>query len=170
MGTRSEAVVMIGEDPRVNVHVNLADWQNFPLEYVRNLIHELTGAVYPQAVPAPSPETDQFGTHLHMLNHLGPSWDINSMENHYMREIHPLTPLAMRMKWGVFDKTVHGIGDAVRQVPFDHISIHESTSKVFVFVVLDGKATTIEDEAAMFPSDTLVTQLRMLADKVPVAM
>ena len=36
--------------------------------------------------------------------------------------------------------------------------------RVFVFIVLKGKALTLEDDAGMFPSDTLVTQIRLLME------
>lgn len=36
--------------------------------------------------------------------------------------------------------------------------------KVFVFIVLRGKAVTLEDDAGMFPSDTLITQIRLLVE------
>lgn len=34
--------------------------------------------------------------------------------------------------------------------------------KVYVFVVQDNQAVTLEDDANMFPSDQLITQLRLL--------
>ena len=45
---------------------------------------------------------------------------------------------------------------------FEMIYAHKSGEKVFVFVVDDGKAVTLEDDWTLFPSDRLVTQLRML--------
>ncbi|MCK1741375.1 hypothetical protein IVA80_10985 [Bradyrhizobium sp. 139] len=36
---------------------------------------------------------------------------------------------------------------------------------VAVFVIHNGKALVVEDDAGLFPSDTLVSQLRLLGDK-----
>ena len=47
-------------------------------------------------------------------------------------------------------------------LPFDHISTGLGGDHVFVFVVKDGKPVTLTDDAAMFPSDALITQLRLL--------
>lgn len=35
---------------------------------------------------------------------------------------------------------------------------------IFVFIVAKGKPITLDDDASMFPSDTLITQLRLLMD------
>jgi len=46
--------------------------------------------------------------------------------------------------------------------PFEHLSTAKAGDKVFIFVVQNNQPVTLEDEAGMFPSDTLVTQLRLL--------
>ncbi len=46
--------------------------------------------------------------------------------------------------------------------PYEYLSSHLSGDKVYVFVVQDGQAVTLEDAATMFPSDQLITQLRLL--------
>lgn len=75
----------------------------------------------------------------------------------------PFTLLAMRMRWGVYAEPLQqsdmGLGNGV---PFDHVSLHVGSEKVFVFIVTAGKQVTIEDEIKLFPSDTLITQLKML--------
>lgn len=46
---------------------------------------------------------------------------------------------------------------------FRHVSAYKHGDIVMVWLVtLEGKALTIEDEWALFPSDTFVTQLRLL--------
>ena len=45
---------------------------------------------------------------------------------------------------------------------FDSLHTSLGKEKVFVFVVQDGKTATLEDDASMFPSDTLITQLRLI--------
>lgn len=47
-------------------------------------------------------------------------------------------------------------------IPFDHLNTHLADDKVYVFLVLKGKAMLIEDDAGMFPSDTFITQLRLI--------
>lgn len=46
--------------------------------------------------------------------------------------------------------------------PYEYLSSHLSGDKVYVFVVQDGQAVTLEDSATFFPSDQLITQLRLL--------
>jgi hypothetical protein len=48
--------------------------------------------------------------------------------------------------------------------PFDHFSTAHSGDKVFAFLVVKGSPVVLEDESVMFPSDTFMTQLRMLMD------
>jgi len=47
-------------------------------------------------------------------------------------------------------------------VPFSFIRAHYSGDKVFVFVVQGGQAVTLEDTWALYPSDDLVTKLRLI--------
>jgi hypothetical protein len=48
-------------------------------------------------------------------------------------------------------------------LPFDmHIHWEHDEETAFVFMVKDGKAVVIEDSAAMFPSDTLITKINLL--------
>lgn len=46
--------------------------------------------------------------------------------------------------------------------PYQFLTTAYANDKVFVFVVQDGQAVTLTDEAPMFPSDQLITQLRLL--------
>lgn len=47
--------------------------------------------------------------------------------------------------------------------PFDHLdAVPISEGKMVVFVVYKGQHTIIEDDAHLFPSDTLIAQLRVL--------
>lgn len=47
-------------------------------------------------------------------------------------------------------------------IPFLGLSSHVAGDKVHVFVTTGGKSVILEDDLTMFPSDTLITQLRML--------
>lgn len=49
------------------------------------------------------------------------------------------------------------------QLPFQHLSTAWTGEKVFVFVVEHDQAVTLEDDANLFPSDVLITQLRLIA-------
>lgn len=46
--------------------------------------------------------------------------------------------------------------------PFDSLNTSLGKEKVFVFVVQDDKAVILEDSVDLFPSDTLITQLRLI--------
>lgn len=46
--------------------------------------------------------------------------------------------------------------------PFDALETHYAGEKVFIFVAVDDKPVVLEDESALFPSDALVTQLRLI--------
>jgi hypothetical protein len=48
-------------------------------------------------------------------------------------------------------------------LPFEDIQTTLGSELVYVHVVAGGKGVTLEDGREMFPSDTLVTQLRLLA-------
>ena len=48
-------------------------------------------------------------------------------------------------------------------MPFQHISTAYTGEQVFIFVVQNGEAVVLTDESSLFPSDTLITQLRLLA-------
>jgi len=47
-------------------------------------------------------------------------------------------------------------------MPFAHISMHMTPEKAILFVVAQGGPVIIEDPMELYPSDSLVTQLRML--------
>lgn len=65
----------------------------------------------------------------------------------------PMNMLSMRMRW-------HNMIRA----PFEHISVYYNTSHptAFVFIVHEGKPVTLCDDAALYPSDQLISQLRLL--------
>ena len=46
--------------------------------------------------------------------------------------------------------------------PFQHISTAVTTDHVLVFVVQKDQYVVLKDDRGLFPSDTLVTQLRLL--------
>lgn len=46
--------------------------------------------------------------------------------------------------------------------PVDHMTAHVTDNEAFVFIVNKGKPTVIEDDPALFPSDALITQLRLI--------
>lgn len=51
-------------------------------------------------------------------------------------------------------------------LPFHHLStaVPESSSKVFVYILYKEDALILEDDPELFPSDALVTKLRLLMD------
>lgn len=85
--------------------------------------------------------TSNVGAHSHSIH--------GGMQGH--DEWNPIKMIAMRMR----------LSNAMR-LPFDFINAHDSASCVYVFVVVGGKAHTIEDDKTMFPSDGLMAKLLLL--------
>jgi hypothetical protein len=79
----------------------------------------------------------------------------NFMSAARMREIpmfNPAAAMAMRLRLNNGES-----------LPFNmHIHWERGEETAFVFMVKDGKAVVIEDSAAMFPSDTLITKINLL--------
>ena len=67
-------------------------------------------------------------------------------------ELHRKKMIGMRMH--LKDGETYGV---------DHLSTAVGSTKVFVFVVQDDKPVMLEDSVELFPSDTLITQLRLLS-------
>ena len=61
------------------------------------------------------------------------------------------TMIAMRMRW-----------PEGRTLPMSYIGAHQTNEKVFVFMVHNEQAVTLEDDVLMFPSDTLITKMRLI--------
>lgn len=51
---------------------------------------------------------------------------------------------------------------SLHNFPFQKIATFENGEKVVVFVIAGGQPVVLEDDASLFPSDTLVSQLRLL--------
>jgi hypothetical protein len=97
----------------------------------------LNAAMLGAAAPAAAPRLEQ-GTNW---------WD------EFANKVSLTGLIAMRMK---LDPWV---------APFEFIASHRiSDDRYVVFLVVEGEAFTIED-GALFPSDALITQLRLLAEK-----
>jgi hypothetical protein len=72
----------------------------------------------------------------------------------------PEEKLAMRMGWG-------RVGENSWAPGFEHVAIHTSATSTVVHVWViskTGQAITMEDEAALFPSDTFITKLNLLKE------
>lgn len=59
--------------------------------------------------------------------------------------------LAGRMRWA-----------EGKRHPFEFLDIHVTDKVALVFIVNDSKPVTLEDDPALFPSDDLITRLRLL--------
>lgn len=46
--------------------------------------------------------------------------------------------------------------------PFDYVNTAVGNEKIFVFIVQDDQPVILEDSKALFPSDVLITQLRLI--------
>jgi len=62
-----------------------------------------------------------------------------------------LRMLAMRMRW-----------DTGASTGLEFISAHKGNELVFIFIVREGQPMILEDDTNMFPSDALVTKLRLM--------
>lgn len=68
--------------------------------------------------------------------------------------------LRMRLRtWGRAD-THYGLSPH----PFEHVSVIENAKadEVVVFILKDGKEILLRDEIGLYPSDRLITQIRLL--------
>jgi hypothetical protein len=73
----------------------------------------------------------------------------------------PMEKLSMRMNWP-YPRRDNPIGWAPPK-PFNHLDIFATPEKVLVFVVHNHNHVTIEDDVSLFPSDELITKLRLMA-------
>ena len=74
----------------------------------------------------------------------------------------PLQMLQMRMRWGQFAGPFIQQGALVEPSPFNHIEVYQGAKDFIIFIVKDGDPVVIRDTHELFPSDTLITQLRMM--------
>jgi hypothetical protein len=51
-----------------------------------------------------------------------------------------------------------------RKLPFDCLKAHRCSDKVVVFIVHKDQPVMIEDDHGLFPSDALVTKLRLMLE------
>jgi hypothetical protein len=58
---------------------------------------------------------------------------------------------------------VRFFGKATKELPFDKLDAYRGTDKVFVFLGHNGEASILEDDPNLFPSDKLITSLRLVA-------
>ena len=97
-------------------------------------------AAYPQAtVQLPRWQGDL--TRMHSANGKDGETDLVKM-------------LAMRLRW-----------PDGQSLPLDYLGARKSGEKVFLFVVVNNEPVQLEDEWGLFPSDQLVTTLRLLEQK-----
>jgi hypothetical protein len=69
----------------------------------------------------------------------------------------PVEMLSMRMRW---DRNAYGKSHGGA---FLHVDVYDAGTKVFVFIVTnDVSAVTLEDDKELYPSDTLITKIRLL--------
>lgn len=81
---------------------------------------------------------------------------------HAPAHVGPLQMLQMRMRWGQYSGPYLQQGTYVEPSPFDHVDVFHGKKDFIVFVLKDGDPVVIRDSHELFPSDTLITQLRML--------
>lgn len=62
-----------------------------------------------------------------------------------------LAQLAMRLRWKEYEAP-----------PFNFINVYLSDTSAFIFIAHKGQAIVLEDDPVLYPSDTLVTKIRVL--------
>lgn len=72
-------------------------------------------------------------------------------DDYYDTKDKDLRLLGMRMRWA-----------SGQLIPFAHLSIHTSAALAIVFIVHKGQPVVLEDDPGLFPSDDLITKLRLL--------
>jgi hypothetical protein len=70
--------------------------------------------------------------------------------------IDPLQLLVMRLRRN------YNPGEIIDWAPLEHIHVYVGEVKAFVMFVKDDTATTLEDDANLYPSDTLLAQLKLV--------
>lgn len=147
--------------PQININLESTNG-------IETLIGRINEAVYPGIYgPRRVPEEmhDKWGTPFE-CSQMPDTIDVRDRNNTMMmtRTVSPMSMLHMRMKWGPYCDLTAGVG-ADASMPFDHLSIHLGAEKAIIFVVTRGDPVTIEDDAGLFPSDALITQLKMLEQR-----
>lgn len=74
----------------------------------------------------------------------------------------PLQMLQMRMRWGRYSGPYLQQGTYVEPSPFDHLDVFQGKKDFIVFIIKDGDPVIIRDSHELFPSDTLITQLKLI--------
>lgn len=112
--------------------------------------------------PAAMPKTDGFGTNMAIIQ--APAFPLPNHMTFDAPRVSPLTMIAMRMKWGSYSGAPIGVVSDPPFMPFQFIdAVHAADNKIYVFVLTRGnKPVTLEDDGPLFPSDQLITQLRLL--------
>lgn len=97
------------------------------------------------------PLQPSFSHHAHAAPAIGGNANHTHTLSGAQRLYSDIEKLQMRMGWQ---------GSALG---FGHVAVHRVGNVVHVWLVTsDAKSTVIEDGGELFPSDTLITQLRML--------
>jgi len=169
MAPRPEGPINAGPLPVQMPNITF-DIGNLTAEALEERMHAIAKVMNPglyNAMPTVREDTDDFGTPLDWTQ-LPDVWDVaqSAREMAMQRAVSPMSMISMRMKWGCFgDKRTDQDDFMMHPVPFEHMSVHVSKEKAVVFIVTKGEPVTITDDKALFPSDALVTQLRMLEER-----
>jgi hypothetical protein len=162
VGSRTHTVV--DELPgQVSININIA--ADTPAHEVEEKMHSIQRVLRPERYCPPpyvEVENDEFGTPLKIMALPNIYDTMENMKMHGRNVVSPMSMLMMRVQWGPFKADAdYGSPD----VPFEHMAVHLGNGKAFVFIVSNGEAVTLTDEPGIFPSDALITQVRMLAER-----
>lgn len=165
--TWSEVPTISSGYGRINVNINVNS-EEASSHRLRDLIDTARGAM--EHAPASSmPELVPHDPRFEIWQ-MPNVYDENDIDWDIRMKISPtaMSLLFSRMKWGAFSDSAQQQMVNEASIPFQHISVHQGVATVFVFVVSDGKSVTLEDSPDLYPSDQLITQLRLMAkDQTP---
>lgn len=81
----------------------------------------------------------------------GSSGAVNVAESRRMHSLKDM--MAMRMRWGFGENPIG----------FAHMAMHRAGDKVHIWVIThDGESVVLEDDAGLYPSDPLITKIRLM--------
>ena len=98
-----------------------------------------------------------------------PDWPMNDDFNRIMGVLMPTSQNAPQSSMSFHDRAkgllmsrLHGMRGMAPMVADDFLHCHVSNDTVYVFFLIGGREGIIQENIDVFPSDTLITQIRMV--------
>ena len=98
-----------------------------------------------------------------------PDWPMNDDFNRIMGVLMPTSQNAPQSSMSFHDRAkgllmsrLHGVRGRVPLMADDFLHCHVSNDTVYVFFLIGGREGILQENVDVFPSDTLITQIRMV--------